>query len=136
MIEIASPLAGWVTPLGDVPDPVFAERMLGDGVAVDPVEGRVVAPAAGLVTSVHPSGHAVTLTLDSGPVLLVHIGLDTVALGGEGFTPAVKEGERVSAGQILIDFDLDLLARRVRILVTPVIVTNREAFRLVSSAPA
>ena len=136
MIEIASPLAGWVTPLGDVPDPVFAERMLGDGVAVDPVEGRVVAPAAGLVTSVHPSGHAVTLTLDSGPVLLVHIGLDTVALGGEGFTPAVKEGERVSAGQILIDFDLDLLARRVRSLVTPVIVTNREAFRLVSSAPA
>jgi len=133
MIGIASPLAGWVTPLDDVPDPVFAERMLGDGVAVDPVEGRVVAPGAGIVSSIHPAGHAVTLKLDSGPVLLIHVGLDAVALGGAGFTPRVKDGERVAEGDLLIEFDLDLLARRTRSLVTPVIVTNGDAFRVPSS---
>jgi phosphocarrier protein FPr/phosphocarrier protein len=134
MIEIASPLAGWVTPLDDVPDPVFSDRMLGDGIAVDPVEGRVIAPAAGTVTSIHPAGHAVTLTLDSGPVLLIHVGLDTVALGGEGFTPAVKDGQRIAGGDLLIEFDLDLLARRARSLVTPVIITNEDAFRVASGA--
>jgi len=134
MIEIASPLAGWVTTLDDVPDPVFSDRMLGDGIAVDPVEGRVTAPAAGTVTSIHPAGHAVTLTLDSGPVLLIHVGLDTVALGGEGFRPAVKDGQRIAAGDLLIEFDLDLLAKRARSLVTAVIVTNGDAFRVASGA--
>ncbi|MEA3080448.1 MAG: multiphosphoryl transfer protein [Sphingomonadales bacterium] len=130
MIAIPSPLAGWVTPLDDVPDPVFAERMLGEGIAVDPVDGRVLAPGAGTVSSIHPAGHAVTLALDSGPVLLIHIGLDTVALGGVGFTPAVKDGQRVAEGDLLITFDLDLLARRARSLVTPVIVTNGQEFRV------
>ena len=134
MISIASPLAGWVTPLDAVPDPVFAERMLGDGVAVDPVEGRVIAPGPGIVTSIHPAGHAVTLTLDSGPVLLIHVGLDTVALGGEGFTPAVEDGQRVAKGDLLIEFDMDVLARRARSLVTPVIVTNGDAFLVRSGA--
>jgi len=63
MIAISSPVAGWVTPLDEVPDPVFAERMLGDGIAVDPVEGRVVAPGAGVVSSIHHAGHAVTLSI-------------------------------------------------------------------------
>lgn len=130
MIEIASPLAGWATSLESVPDPVFAERMLGDGMAVDPVEGRLVAPAAGTVISVHAAGHAVTIELDSGPVLLIHIGLDTVALGGVGFTPIVGDGQRVGAGDTLIEFDLDLIARRAPSLVSPVIVTNSDAFQL------
>lgn len=130
---IASPLAGWATPLDQVPDPVFAERMLGDGVAIDPVEGRLAAPGAGTVVSVHPSGHAVTLALDSGPVLLMHIGLDTVGLGGDGFQPRVAEGEHVAAGATLIEFDLDRLARTARSLITPVIVTNGEAFALQSA---
>jgi phosphocarrier protein FPr/phosphocarrier protein len=125
---IASPLAGWATPLSDVPDPVFAEKMLGDGVAIDPVEGRLVAPGAGVVVSVHPAGHAVTLELDAGPVLLMHIGLETVGLGGEGFAPKVVDGQRVAAGELLVEFDLDRLARTAKSLVTPVIVTNGEAF--------
>ena len=134
MIEVLSPLAGWVTPLDAVPDPVFAERMLGDGVAIDPVEGRLVAPGDGTVVSAHPAGHAVTLRLDSGPVLLMHIGLDTVALGGVGFSPQVGDGQRVAMGEPLVLFDLDRLARTARSLVTPVIVTNGEAFRIVSRA--
>jgi len=127
-LAIASPLAGWATPLSDVPDPVFAEKMLGDGVAIDPIEGRLVAPGAGVVVSVHPAGHAVTLELDAGPVLLMHIGLETVGLGGEGFAPKVVDGQRVAAGELLVEFDLDRLARTAKSLITPVIVTNGEAF--------
>src|SRR5882757_1157260 len=86
-ITILSPLAGWATPLAEVPDPVFAERMLGDGIAIDPIDGRLVAPGDGVVISIHPAGHAVTVRLDAGPVLLLHVGLETVGLGGAGFTP-------------------------------------------------
>jgi len=127
-LTIASPLAGWAIRLAEVPDPVFAEKMLGDGVAIDPVEGRLVAPGAGVVLSMHPAGHAVTLQLDSGPVLLMHIGLETVGLGGEGFAPKVADGQRVAAGELLVEFDLDRLARMAKSLITPVIVTNNEAF--------
>ena len=127
-LVIASPLAGWATSLADVPDPVFAEKMLGDGVAIDPVEGRLLSPGAGVVVSVHPAGHAVTLQLDTGPVLLMHIGLETVGLGGEGFAPKVADGQRVAAGELLVEFDLDRLARTAKSLITPVIVTNGDAF--------
>lgn len=134
-LTIASPLTGWATPLSEVPDPVFAEGMMGQGIAVDPAEGRLVAPGAGRVVSVHPAGHAVTLELDAGPVLLMHIGLDTVGLDGMGFMPSVADGERVEAGQLLIEFDLDRLARTARSLVTPVIVTNGEAFAFMEGKP-
>ncbi|GAA0303629.1 phosphoenolpyruvate--protein phosphotransferase [Sphingomonas oligophenolica] len=127
-ITILSPLAGWATPLGEVPDAVFAEKMLGDGIAIDPVEGRLVAPGDGVVMSVHPAGHAVTVQLDAGPVLLLHIGLDTVGLGGVGFTPHVADGQRIAAGELLMEFDLDRLARTAKSLVTPVVLTNGEAF--------
>ncbi|MGN6280030.1 MAG: phosphoenolpyruvate--protein phosphotransferase [Sphingomonas sp.] len=134
MIEIASPFAGWATPLDAVPDPVFADRMLGDGVAIDPVDGQLVAPGNGTIITIHPAGHAVTIALDSGPELLIHIGLDTVALGGEGFSPHVLQGQRVAAGDPLVTIDLDQLARTARSLVTPVILTNGDAFRIVERA--
>lgn len=134
MIEIGSPLAGWATPLDAVPDPVFADRMLGDGIAIDPVDGQLVAPGNGTIITVHPAGHAVTIALDSGPELLIHIGLDTVALGGEGFSPHILQGQRVAAGDPLVTIDLAQLARTARSLVTPVIVTNGDAFRIVERA--
>jgi phosphocarrier protein FPr/phosphocarrier protein len=123
-LSIASPLAGWVTALDQVPDPVFSGRMLGDGVAIDPTEGKVAAPAAGTIATLNPSAHAVTIDLDDGPQILIHIGIDTVALGGKGFTAHVREGQRVAAGELLIEFDMDYLARHVKSLVTPVIVTS------------
>lgn len=135
MIKIASPLEGWAMPLDKVPDPVFKDRMLGDGFAVDPTGGRLLSPGSGIVLSVHPAGHAVTLELDEGPVLLIHIGIDTVGLGGSGFKAAVGTGERVRKGDLMIEFDLDLIARRAPSLATPVIVTNPDAFRIASMAP-
>ena len=123
-LNIASPLAGWVTTLDQVPDPVFSGRMLGDGVAIDPTEGRLVAPAAGMIATLNPSAHAVTIDLDDGVQILIHIGIDTVALGGSGFAAHVKEGQRVAAGDLLIEFDLDYLARHVKSLITPVVVTS------------
>lgn len=135
-ITIKSPLSGWITPLVDLPDPVFAERMLGDGIAIDPVEGRLVAPVDGVVASIHPAKHAVTIDADGGAVLLLHIGLETVALAGEGFATHVAPGQRVAAGDLLVTFDLDAVARRARSLVTPLVITNGDAFEIISSPPA
>src|SRR5206468_282828 len=107
-LVIRSPLHGWAAPLAEVPDPVFAEGMMGDGVAIDPLEGVLHAPCDGEVIQLHRARHALTLRTAEGLEVLVHLGLETVALAGEGFEAHVREGERVSAGQKLISFDLDL----------------------------
>ena len=118
-------------PLEEVPDAVFAQRMLGDGLAIDPTSGILHAPCAAELISVAPTGHAVTLRTDIGAELLMHVGIDTVALKGEGFEAQVEAGRRVEAGAPLIRFDLDVVARRAPSLVTPVLVTNGERFEIV-----
>ncbi|MEG8048775.1 phosphoenolpyruvate--protein phosphotransferase [Sphingomonas aurantiaca] len=127
---LTSPLQGWASPLEAVPDPVFAERMMGDGIAVDPTGDCLHAPCDAVVLSVHASGHAITLRTAEGAELLMHIGLDTVALGGRGFSPCVTEGATVERGDPLIRFDLDLLVCEARAVITPVIVTNPERFTI------
>ncbi|HJV43480.1 MAG TPA: phosphoenolpyruvate--protein phosphotransferase [Caulobacter sp.] len=130
-LVLASPLKGWIAPLDEAPDAVFAERMLGDGVAIDPLGSELVAPCDGVVVSAHRAGHAVTLRTAGGAEILMHVGLETVALGGEGFEVHVREGQAVKTGEALISFDLDLLARRAKSLITPVVITNPEAFQIV-----
>ncbi|MCR5879378.1 phosphoenolpyruvate--protein phosphotransferase [Phenylobacterium sp. J367] len=127
-IAVGAPLAGWAAPLDELPDPVFAGRMLGDGVAIDPVEGEVLAPFDGTVIGLPASRHSVTLRSAAGAELLIHVGLETVALAGEGFTAHVAEGARVRAGDRLLSFDLDLVAGRARSLLTPVVLINGDAF--------
>src|SRR3954471_9663466 len=90
-----SPFDGVVIPLDAVPDPVFAEGMMGDGLAIHPLSDTLLAPCDGVVTTLHAAGHAITLHSDAGVDVLVHIGIDTVALKGDGFTAYVREGERV-----------------------------------------
>ena len=124
-ITLLAPFGGWLAPIEEVPDPVFAERMMGDGFAIDPVEGVLRAPAAGEVISVPESAHAVTLRLENGAELLLHVGLETVALGGQGFAAQVVAGERVKAGDALIAFDLDAVAATARTLITPVVVASQ-----------
>ncbi|OHD10150.1 phosphoenolpyruvate--protein phosphotransferase [Sphingopyxis sp. RIFCSPHIGHO2_12_FULL_65_19] len=127
---ITSPLRGWATTLDGVPDPVFAQRMMGDGVAIHPLGDTVVAPFDGEVLTLHDAGHAVSLRSAEGAEILIHIGLDTVMLKGEGFTALVAAGQRVSRGDPLIRFDLDAVALAATSLITPVIVTNAEAFAI------
>ncbi|WP_026781969.1 phosphoenolpyruvate--protein phosphotransferase [Pleomorphomonas koreensis] len=129
-ISVRAPLKGRIVPLGDVPDPMFALGMMGDGVAIEPEIGEVRAPVDGTVTSVHRRAHAVKVQTDDGAELLVHVGLEAVALRGTGLTAVVAEGDRVAAGDLLIRFDLALLAETCGIVTTPVLVTNEEAFHV------
>ncbi len=130
-LVLSSPLWGWVGPLEEAPDAVFSGRMLGDGVAIDPLGSSLHAPCDGQVVSAAATGHAVTLRAGNGAQILMHVGLETVGLGGEGFEVHVRDGQAVKAGERLISFDLDALALRARSLITPVIITNPEAFRIV-----
>jgi phosphocarrier protein FPr/phosphocarrier protein len=129
-IRFRAPLQGWAAPLDEVPDPVFADRMMGDGLAIDPTSGHVVAPCDGRVLSVHKARHAITLLASNGAEVLIHIGLETVALGGDGFQVWVKPGQEVQCGDRLIDFDLDAISTRARSLITPIIITNSSDFDL------
>jgi multiphosphoryl transfer protein len=123
-----SPLSGPVVPLEDVPDPVFAQRMAGDGLAVDPTDHRVLSPCNAKVTQVHRKRHAVTLATDEGVEILIHIGIETVGLDGEGFEVRVSDGQRVSQGDLLIEFDADLIARKAKSLMTVILVANNQRF--------
>ncbi len=129
-IILTSPLQGWASALDDVPDAVFAGRMLGDGLAIDPIEGLLHAPCDGEVLTLHASHHAVTLLGEGGVEVLMHIGVDTVTLGGDGFEPLVRVGDWVTRGQPLVRFDLDCVAQTVPSLMTPVIVTNGDRFTI------
>ncbi len=123
-VTLVAPFAGWLTPLDEVPDPVFAERMMGDGVAIDPVEPVLRAPAEGTIIAIPETAHAVTLRLENGSEILIHVGLETVALGGVGFRALSSVGARVRAGDPLIELDLDHIARSARSLVTPIIIAS------------
>jgi len=121
-LDLLAPLSGVLVPLESVPDPVFAGRMVGDGISIDPTSAELLAPVAGTVTQLHRAHHAVAITSDSGVEILLHIGLDTVELKGEGFTAKVALGDRVRAGQVLIAFDPVLLGRRARSLLTEMVI--------------
>jgi phosphoenolpyruvate-protein phosphotransferase len=123
-LELKSPLDGWCVDLGAVPDPVFAGRAVGDGVAIDPTGDCLHAPCDATVLSVHAAGHAVALRAAGGVELLVHLGIDTVALGGDGFVALVEPGAVVRTGDPLIRFDLDRIVRDATAAVTPVLVTS------------
>ncbi len=127
---LLAPIAGWAAPLDEAPDAVFAERMLGDGLAIDPTGTTLCAPCDGQVIGVHHTRHAVTLRAENGAEILMHIGLETVGLAGEGFEVHVADGQQVAAGDRLISFDIDLLARRAKSLMTPIVITNGDDFAI------
>ena len=127
-IEIASPLAGTVVPLSEVPDPVFGGGVMGPGVAVIPIGDTVYAPGPGTVAAAQPTGHAFGLVLDGGVELLIHVGIDTVNLNGEGFDVKVKAGDRVALGTPLVTFDRKVILDAGYPLITPVVVLNADDF--------
>jgi phosphocarrier protein FPr/phosphocarrier protein len=123
-LKIVAPFDGWCAPLDEVPDPVFAGRLLGDGLAIDPTSGIVTAPCDGEIITLPATGHAVSIRSLHDADVLIHIGIDTVHLGGRGFDPRVKPGARVKAGDELIRFDLNVVARGAKSLMTPIVVTS------------
>lgn len=123
-IAICSPLKGDVLELAQVEDAAFSAGILGKGCAIVPAEGEVYAPVDGVLTTLFPTKHALGITSDDGVEVLIHIGLNTVQLNGEGFTAHVQQGERVSRGQHLLSFDLAELKDKGYCLQTPVIITN------------
>lgn len=131
-IEVLAPLAGRVVPLSEVPDPVFAGGVMGPGAAIEPTGDTVFSPGAGVIAAAQPTGHAFGIVLDGGVELLIHVGIDTVNLKGEGFEVKVKNGDRVELGTPLVTFDRAVIQKAGYPLITPVIVLNADDFGEVS----
>jgi PTS system glucose-specific IIA component len=123
---IHAPITGKLVAIEDVPDPTFGQKMMGDGVAIEPTEGKVVAPVDGEIMQVFPTKHAIGIKTKGGLELLLHIGLETVNMKGEGFTTHVKEGDKVQVGDTLVDFDLALIKEKAASTITPIVITNMD----------
>lgn len=126
--NVFSPLSGQILPLEKVNDATFSKKMLGEGVAIIPKDGKVYAPFDGAVTSLFPTKHAIGLTSDDGVELLIHFGLETVELKGRGFVSHVSDGEKVEKGQLMLEVDVEMLVTEGYDIVTPVVVTNTQEY--------
>lgn len=133
-IAMVQPIPGTIIPLSEVKDAVFSTGMLGEGYAIEPSEGTVSAPFEGNVIMLFETKHAIGLRNDDGVEVLVHIGLDTVELHGQGFETLVEEGDRIAAGDVLVSFDKDFIQSKGYDITTPVIVTNAKEFSLLEFA--
>lgn len=134
--EILSPLEGKVVPLSEVNDPAFASEAMGKGIAIDPSNGRVVAPVNGKITVAFQTKHAIGLVSDQGAEILIHVGLDTVQLDGKHFTSYIKQGDEVKVGDLLVEFDIAKIKEAGYQTVTPVIITNTGNYQNVEAVQA
>lgn len=123
-LKLVAPVTGTAIDLSKVPDPVFAQKMAGDGIAIDLTGETIIAPADGTLTLVFKTKHAFAMTLDNGIELLVHIGIDTVSLDGEGFEQLASEGDIIKAGTPIIKINKDFILEKGFSLITPVLITN------------
>lgn len=133
--EFLSPMTGTVIPLEQCPDAVFAGKILGDGVAVIPTDGRVYAPVDGKVVQVAHSLHAFCIVSDDGLEVLVHLGMDTVKLDGKGFTSHIAVGQRVRRGELVMEMDLPFITGQGIPTVSPCIITNLDAVESIEVCP-
>ncbi|MFB5678406.1 PTS glucose transporter subunit IIA [Paenibacillus terreus] len=121
-LAIMAPITGQAVSLEQVPDPAFAGKMMGEGAAIEPAEGKMYAPFDGKVAQLIKSKHAVILEHESGAQVLIHVGIDTVSLKGSAFSPAVQTGDKVKQGQLIMEFDMDMIREAGLPVITPVIV--------------
>jgi len=124
--HIFAPVRGEVVAIEDVPDPIFSEKMIGDGLAIKPSDGHLVSPFDGEVIQVFPTKHAIGIRGESGLELLIHIGLETVSLNGEGFKTAVQAGDQVKKGAPLLTFNLAFIKENAADTITSIVITNGE----------
>ncbi|MBP2076143.1 PTS sugar transporter subunit IIA [Oceanobacillus polygoni] len=122
--NIVAPLNGKIVPIEEVPDPVFNQKMMGEGIAIVPEEGMVYSPVNGKIVQLAETKHAIGIVTDGGVEILIHIGLETVGLKGEGFASKVNVGEEVSAGQLLMEVDLEYIGEHASDTITPIVITN------------
>jgi glucose-specific phosphotransferase system IIA component len=128
--EFVSPMTGVLMNIENVPDPVFSSKAMGDGFAVDFAGGKVAAPVSGEIAAVFPTGHAYGIRTEDGMEILIHIGMDTVQLEGNGFEILVKAGDKVTQGQILAKVDGDYIKSQGKSLISPIIFTSGENIKL------
>jgi len=129
VIVIVAPLSGEIVNIEDVPDAVFAEKVVGDGIAIKPTGNKIVAPVNGVIQKIFETNHAFSIQSDSGVEIVVHFGIDTVELRGDGFRRIAQEGQTVEAGDVIIEFDLTLLESKAKSTLTPVVISNMDEIR-------
>ena len=125
---LVTPIKGTVISLSEVKDEAFSTGALGRGIAIEPSEGKVVSPVDGVLTTLFPTGHAIGITSDNGAEILIHVGMDTVQLEGKHFNPKAAQGDRVKAGQLLLEFDMKAIKKAGYSLTTPVVITNSDSY--------
>ena len=126
--DFYAPMAGKAVPITQVPDPTFAEGMLGNGIAIEPAEGKVYAPCDATVDMMFETGHAVSLVADCGAEVLIHVGLETVGLEGKPFTVHVASGDKVKKGQLMIEVDLEAVKAAGLPTITPMLICNTDDY--------
>ena len=126
--HVYAPMEGEAVAITEVPDPTFAEGMLGNGIAIKPTSGKVVSPVDSTVDMMFDTGHAVSLVSDSGIEVLIHVGLETVSLEGKPFKIAVKNGDKVKKGQLLMEADLEAIKAAGLPTITPVLICNTDNY--------
>ena len=125
-VEIYAPISGEIVNIEDVPDVVFSEKIVGDGVAVRPIGNKIVAPVDGVIGKIFETNHAFSMESKEGVELFVHFGIDTVELKGEGFTRIAQEGQSVKRSDTVIEFDLALLESKAKSVLTPIVISNMD----------
>ncbi len=132
-IEIVAPMTGEIVEIDKVPDEVFSGKMVGDGVAIRPSKGIVVAPCHGKIIQVFPTNHAIGILTTEGIEILIHVGLDTVNLKGNGFKSFVSGGDKIKKGDKLLEFDLEYIIKNAKSVISPIIITNMEVVHSLST---
>lgn len=125
-VKIYAPLSGEIVNIEDVPDVVFSEKIVGDGIAIRPNGDTIVAPVNGTIGKIFETNHAFSIESEEGVELFVHFGIDTVELKGEGFTRLAEEGQKVKVGEPVIKFDLAFLTEKAKSVLTPVVISNMD----------
>ncbi|PWU66598.1 PTS sugar transporter subunit IIA [Gracilibacillus dipsosauri] len=124
--EWVTPLSGKLIAIEEVPDPTFSKKLMGDGVAIVPSEGKVVSPVDGEIIQLFPTKHAIGIKSENGIEILIHIGLETVSLNGEPFETYIKTNDKVKAGQLLVSFNLEQINVEAASIITPIVITNED----------
>lgn len=133
-IILKAAMTGKIIPIEEVPDPVFAGKMIGDGIAIEPTEGVLVSPIDAEIVAVFPTKHAIGIKTKDGVEIILHIGIETVGMKGEGFECFVQVGDIVKEGQKLVTFDIDLIKEKASSIISPILITNTKDMKSIEKS--